>query len=391
MSKRLLNLLLTVAVMLAGLLAPSPCPAETAERGHAEALNIGKLRFGIKQQELMLEQSAQEERSLLDELQQMEEKIAVHKGKVDEFKEKIRQQEQVLAAKERELASLMESNEALRQHLLKRLKAFYIMGRTGFLNVTFSGKPLPDLLLTLDGFHSLITYDQALFKTYRESLTTLQRTRQSSELEKGVLENFLADADKENAALQQAAEEKQRMLQRVQTQKDLYEQALKEMRKAENRLASTLATTTRTNGQKGQGFQLTKGKLSPPVWGEVVSRFRDSSANDGDMTFANGISIATGERTEVYAVYEGTVLFADTMRGYGKMIIIDHEGQYFTVYARLDAIRVRQGDPITQGQIIGTTGSTDTLFGSGLYFEIRHDAVAEDPLLWLKPGSLAQP
>lgn len=385
-----MNLHGAVALFLVGLLLASVRLAASESNVQADAINVGKLRFGIRSQELLLDQNIQEEQTLLNELQRLDTQSIAHTKKIDELTKKIRTQEALIAAKEADLAAIMRKNEALRQHLLNRLKAFYMMGRTGFLNVTFAGKTLPDLLLTQDAFRALITYDHAVFKDYRDNVTALERAKQSNELEKSVLEHFLADADQEKAALQQVIEEKNGVLKRVQAQKSLYEQALKEMRRAESQLTSKLNTANESRGIKNQGFALARGQLSPPLYGEVTSRFQEA-APDADATFSNGISIRTAGQTDVFAVHAGTVLFAGSMRGYGKMVIIDHGQQYFTVSAHLDDITVREGDPIKQGQVIGATGATSNLFGGGLYFEIRHDAIAEDPLPWLKPGALALP
>jgi len=377
-------------LLLPLLLTPSSCPAEPTETVQMGAVNIGKLQFGIKNQERLLDQSTEAEHSLLDQLQQLDDKIAGHQKKINELKGKIHAQEQLIAAKDQELAKVTQKNEALRQHLVKRLKAFYVMGKTGFLNVTFSGKTLPDLVLTQEAFHSLITYDQGLFKAYRESVDAIERVRQANQLEKTVLENFLADADAESATLKQAAEEKNQLLKQVQTQKGLYAQALKEMRKAEDKLTASLTSTGGAQTTPERGFAQAKGKLPPPAWGEVTSRFHDPASND-DQALTNGVSIKTAEGADVFAVYGGTVLFAGSMRGYGKIVIIEHDRQYHTVSARLGEITVSEGDAVKQGQLIGAAGNSTALFGRGLYFEIRRGAAAEDPLRWLQPGSLALP
>ena len=355
------------------------------------AINIGKLRHEIALHEEKIEQSGQQELSLLDELEQLDEKIAKQQAMVNAFKTRIREQEQVISSKEKELTVITQKKEALQQHLIKRLQSFYLMGKTGFFNISFSSKTLPDLLLNNDAFHSLVTYDQSLFAAYRESITAIDRAKRSHELEKAVLENFLADADKERLTLQQTTEEKNSLLKRVQTQKGLYEQALKEMKKAEGTLTSTLTSSNRTQEQHVRAFSLNKGKLPPPVWGEVTSRFKQVSSATDDTTFTNGITINTPDRTEAYAIYDGEVIFAGTMQGYGKMVIIDHDQQYYSVTARFSELRVKEGDLVRQAQVIGLTGKNATLFGKGLYFEIRHGELAENPLDWLRPGTLTSP
>ena len=160
----------------------------------------------------------------------------------------------MIATKEKELATISRKNEALRQHLIKRLRSFYLLGRTGFLNIAFSNKTLPDLLLANDAYHSLVTYDQAVFAEYRKSVIDIDRAKRAHELEKTMQEHFLADADKENSLLQQVAEQKNAVLKRIQTEKSLYEQALREMKKAESNLLNTLTKPSQATEQKSRGF-----------------------------------------------------------------------------------------------------------------------------------------
>ena len=107
--------------------------------------------------------------------------------------------------------------------------------------------------------------------------------------------------------------------------------------------------------------------------------------------FAHGITIGVSGEQEVRAVYGGVVIYADYMPGYGKMVIIEHAQQYYTVTAKFAKIRVGEKTRVAQGDVLGTTDSFATLVGKGLYFEIRHGAIAEDPIEWLKPGSVSKP
>ena len=295
----------------------------------------------------------------------------------------------MIEGKARELKELEGKNEKRRQHLMKRMRAFYLMGKTGFFNVTFSSNTLPDLVLSNDSFQELVTFDKKVFTAYREGIAAIEGVKQARELEKSVLEKFREEADRENQSLRETAAEKNELLKRVQAEKGLYARALKEMKKAEGDLTATLNQFNKAG--KAPGFLRSKGQLPPPVQGRLVSRFNQASPDGEDTTFTNGITISTPNRTEVRAVYGGLVIFAGYMRGYGKMTIVDHDHQYYSVTARYDDLRVREGDKVSQGQVLGTTGEVASLFGKGLYFEIRQGTVAEDPLAWLQPGSFTDP
>ena len=384
-----MNLFLSLSLSLLSLLYPFESSTAAATDSQNQQINIGKLQEDIKSHEHMLMESDEREISLVDELEQLDAKITKQKEKIAGLSQQIAEQEKMIAAKQEEIDRITLQKTALQEHLQQRLRSFYLMGKTGFLNVTFSSKTLPELLLLNDAFQKLVTYDRSVFDAYRESVAVIDRTKRSHELEKAVLEGFLHDTDTENRALASAAAEKNNLLKKVKTQKGLYAMALKEMKKAEKDLTSTLTGFKKVQEQKVRGFLLSKGRLPPPVSGEIISPFRAAGAENTDSTFSHGLTIKTHEKAEVRAVYAGQVIFSGYMRGYGKMIIIDHDLQYYTVTARFDELLVNEGDQVQQGQIVGLTGDIATLFGKGLYFEIRHDAVPEDPTEWLQPGSFS--
>lgn len=374
--------------LLASLALPYPCAAGPNEDQQSSTITINKLREEISGHQEKIEQVGKEEHSLLDDLAALDSQLSALKAKIEILQSRLREQEQVIATKEKELATLSQKNEALRQHLIKRLQSFYVLGRTGTLNVIFSTATLPDLLLVNDAFHSLVSYDQKLFEEYRKNVADIDQAKRAHELEKAVQEHFLEDADKEKSALKQVAEEKNTVLKQIQLEKGLYERALKEMKKAESDLLGVLAKSNQAPQQKALGFAANKRKLPPPAYGKVTRRFHDANASGEDDPFANGLTIKTAERAEISAIYGGVVIFAGYMSGYGKMIIVEHDQDYFSVTARVDDLLVQEGDLVQQGQTIGFTGEADTPFGEGLYFEIRHGAQPENPLDWLQPGAL---
>ena len=180
----------------ASLLIPRLCSAEPEDKQQMNAISIGKLRQEISSHQEKIEQTGKEEHSLLDELATLDAQIGAQKAKIDALQTRLREQELVIEAKEKELAIISRKNEALHQHLIKRLQSFYLLGRTGTLNIVFSNKTLPDLLLANDAFHSLVTYDQSVFAEYRKSVIDIDRAKRAHELEKSVQEHFLADADR---------------------------------------------------------------------------------------------------------------------------------------------------------------------------------------------------
>ena len=127
-------------------------------------------------------------------------------------------------------------------------------------------------------------------------------------------------------------------------------------------------------------FAKLRGKLRMPVKGELVASF-GSKRNDGPSW--KGLFIKAGEGTDVRAAADGVVIFADWMRGFGNLLIIDHGSQYMTIYGNNQSLLKRPGDKVKLGEVVAAAGNSGGNEHSGLYFEMRHQGRAIDPLVWI--------
>ena len=129
----------------------------------------------------------------------------------------------------------------------------------------------------------------------------------------------------------------------------------------------------------GGGNGLRHG-LAAPVRGPVQGRFGVDRPDGGVW---RGVVLRAPEGTPVKVVAPGTVVYADWLRGFGNLIIVDHGQQYLTVYAYNQSLLKRVGDSVAAGDTIATVGATGGQVESGLYFEIRHRGAPVDPAQWL--------
>ncbi|WP_343730624.1 peptidoglycan DD-metalloendopeptidase family protein [Duganella sp.] len=128
-------------------------------------------------------------------------------------------------------------------------------------------------------------------------------------------------------------------------------------------------------------FASLKGQLRAPVAGKVAARF---GAKRGDGPSWKGVFIRTAEGADVHAVAGGRVVFADWLRGFGNLIIVDHGGQYMSIYGNNQSLLKRAGDIVKAGDPIASAGNSGGNEESGLYFELRHQGAAFDPAGWVK-------
>lgn len=393
--------LLLIWFLILPLAVPQNCQAEPNRQAEKERIqqgitkfriNIQKLQEGIEGQQLQIESSKEKEHSLLDELSQIDLRLFEQVKKLLTLEAQMDQQERLISAKKKELQKSQSAKEIVQNHLQMRIKAYYKMGKIGVANVAFSTESLPQMLKFRDSFASLIDYDKDLINVFRQSIAKSQQSKEALELEKSVLNDFILLAKEDQDAINAIKNEKETLLSQIETQKELHEQAVREMTRVANNLENALNSLKREDELFDQGFLLDKGKHPAPLQGEVIALFGQEHKNRlGINGKTTGVTIAVEGTQQVHAIFEGAVRYASYLYGYGNTIIIDHGYQYFSIISRLEKLLVKEGDKVEQGTPIALTGDTATLMEDGIYLEIRHGSNPLDPMLWLDNDGLILP
>ncbi len=127
-------------------------------------------------------------------------------------------------------------------------------------------------------------------------------------------------------------------------------------------------------------FARLQGSLRLPTRGTVTNRFGSARQEGGAW---KGLFIRANPGSEVKSIASGQVVFAEWMRGFGNLMIIDHGGSYLSVYGNNDALLKQVGDNIKGGDTVASVGNSGGNPESGLYFELRHQGRPLDPLKWV--------
>jgi septal ring factor EnvC (AmiA/AmiB activator) len=128
-------------------------------------------------------------------------------------------------------------------------------------------------------------------------------------------------------------------------------------------------------------FASLKGKLRLPVKGELMNHY-GGPREEGGVTW-RGLFIRAGVGELVRAVADGRVVYADWLRGFGNLLILDHGDGYMSLYGYNDGLLRRVGDPVRSGDPVAQVGASGGAAESGLYFELRLDGRPFDPLRWV--------
>lgn len=132
--------------------------------------------------------------------------------------------------------------------------------------------------------------------------------------------------------------------------------------------------------QSAAAFAALKGKLRLPAKGEVMGRF-GTPRSEG--TSWKGVFVRASAGQPIKAIATGRVIYADWLRGFGNILIVEHGGGYISIYSACESLLRKVGDPVKAGDTIGTTGNSGGMSDSGVYFEIRQNGKPLDPLTWV--------
>ncbi|MDH3514827.1 MAG: peptidoglycan DD-metalloendopeptidase family protein [Gammaproteobacteria bacterium] len=217
----------------------------------------------------------------------------------------------------------------------------------------------------------LVTLEQEIHSQRRK----LEEIRASQNEEKAAVENSRARRGKLLVSLNRDVRDQSRQIDRLRTDEKRLEQLMEELKTAlpDPPLLPPGANTP---------FVKLRGRLPLPTHGRILARF-GGSKNVGNFKW-RGLLIGGQEGQKVISVHRGRVVFADWLRGFGLLLILDHGDGYMTLYGHNQSLHKGVGDWIEAGETIASLGNTGDMTQPGLYFEIRHNGEPRDPLIWCK-------
>lgn len=238
-------------------------------------------------------------------------------------------------------------------------------------NLAFHARILKQQNIQIDALMSLLTKLDQTQQELAQNRTERERTLTALESEEQNLSRQQQERTRKVAALKQ-------MTQSLQVQKQQLEQDQARLQNLIDEL-DTLALTNETI--QIAPFADQKGKLSWPTEAKVSTRF--NSKRNTNMRW-QGMRFSNIADDPIRPIYHGRVIFADWLRGYGLLVIIDHGENYMSLYAHNNSISVEEGQWVDPGTVIALAGNTGGQEEPGLYFEIRHQGEPQNPAHWCR-------
>jgi len=288
------------------------------------------------------------------------------------------------------IAELNKSMQAARDYAGKRLNALFRMQMMGRLDMAAPPSSLFDFVITQNGLKKVVESDFSLLDQQARNMQELNALEQDLSSQHKLKSDLQEQLAYEINVRKREALKKEEILKDIRRRKHLAlaaKESLEASSRALNQTISAIAPQA-TYTQVKTSFARQKGQLPYPVNGEIISKFGTKRKGDYNaFTFQSGIDIKAERGTPVKNVFSGEVMFAQWLKGYGNLMIINHGNNYYTLYAHVEELHKKKGERVDTGEIIGTAGDTGSIKGPCLHFEVRHHGKPVDPLKWLKKGA----
>ena len=360
--------------------APAASPAAT-ERPSTTDERLRRVRERKQSIERDVARLRGQERSLLADVERLELEVRLRSEQLRETQLVLHRASEQMDATLRRVRELDASVAQARPQLAARARALYKMGELSYVRMLLSVEQPADMLRGYRFVSALARRDREKMAALRANLATLAATRDDLQRKTREAMSLRAELDRARRALEADRQRKSELLTSIVEKKETHAAYLQELEEAEGKLGQLLSGL----GAADIDVPITvfKGALPWPARGRVRIAFgRHKHPRFETYTLHNGIEIEAPVDTPVTAVHDGTVAFADQFLGYGLMVIIDHGGKNHTLYAHLAEARVRPGQHVSAGDVVGTVGASG-VDGPGLYFEIRSQGKPQDPQEWL--------
>jgi septal ring factor EnvC (AmiA/AmiB activator) len=339
------------------------------------------------------QQLKKEEVGTLAQLKILDQEVALQTELLSQLTTKQRRLAAQLEGIKAEHARTEEILDERKDRLAGTLRAMYVHGSANAAEVMLRTSNLRDALTRFKYLGMLARNNERLLLDIRQQEAYLARTGAQLTQNLAAVSETAGEAREEKQQLDMSREARQSTLKSVRQQLGTHQRMIDEMAASETQLQGLISALEKRRSEilgsdvpdfPAVGFRGLRGRMPWPVAGRVMTRFgKHIHPKHATVTFNSGIDIAAPEGEPVHAVAPGRVEYVSWLDGYGRTLILNHGGGFYTVYAHLSEALVAEKQEVAAGQVLARVGESGSIEGPKLHFEVRDRAEAQDPLIWL--------
>ncbi|MEX1228144.1 MAG: peptidoglycan DD-metalloendopeptidase family protein [Marinobacter sp.] len=298
-----------------------------------------------------------------------------------------RQQKEKLDELQIQASELLSTLDRQRESLKKQIRAAWMEGDAPAVKVLLNEIDPQTIARTMTYYEYLSSDAIQRLEDFNATLKKLNATQKSTRATQVELTQLQAQLAERQSQLTDRKQQRERTLTALKSDISSRESERASLEADRSRLEDLLreveeAIARIPSPNESKPFKALKAKLPWPARGKVNHRFGDSLAQ-GKLKY-NGILITTGKESDIAAVHYGRVVFANWLRGFGLMTIVDHGDGYMSLYGHSSSLLKSPGDWVDAGEAIAVAGRSGGTDEASVYFEIRYKGKPQNPQTWLK-------
>jgi septal ring factor EnvC (AmiA/AmiB activator) len=333
----------------------------------------------------LLQKTLSDDQSRQSDLQQ---DLRADEIKIGQMNQQMHAVNQQLAGAELELQKIRKVQQVSVAQLAKQqdslaqqIRIIYQLGRTPTLKAILNPQDINTTNRHIVYYHYLNQAHIALMADVKQTVDTLNKNMAVIAERESNLNNMLMQKQQQQQQLESARSKRQEIITALHDHTKNKQQELTSLTANQRALQTMLSSLQNESisSATNQSFKNLHGKLQWPLKGSISTTF---GSRDENNQRTSGVVINAPEGTPVHSIHGGKVIFANWLRGFGLLVIVNHGDGYMSLYGRNQALYASVGDTVQPGDVIASIGNTGGFTKTSLYFEIRHNGAPIDPHIW---------
>ncbi|WCE29894.1 murein hydrolase activator EnvC family protein [Vibrio sp. SCSIO 43137] len=348
--------------------------------GVASQDELKGVKSEISRQQSSVTKQQKELNSLQQSLKKQELSISSLSREIKQTQSKLNQANKNLSQFHKQKAQLEKRKEQQELTLSELIKTYYIIKQNSELNGLSIKEQTEEQARISKYFQHLTNARAKAIKELNNTAGQLEEKNRQLIQKQKQIKSLLAQQTSKRDQLASSQKQRKRTVNKIKSNISNDKNYLAELQRNETRLKSEIAKAAKRNTIPMDGLARQKGKLPWPVHGRILNNY--GSRQNGQVNW-KGMVIDVDYEQPVKAVYSGTVVFADYLRGYGLVVLLDHGKGDMTLYGFNQTLLKVEGDKVAAGETIALAGDTGGQPQASLYFEIRRNSKTQNPKSWL--------
>lgn len=347
-----------------------------------EQEDLVRLRQRIAVLQQNLEKTSESKSEIVDALRESERAISNSNRRLAELAQQQQSARRAMDKLQQQSTQLKHAIQGQQTQLTELLYRQYLEGQQEYLQLLLNNRNPNQAARDLQYYEYIARSQAALLAGLRRNLVQMDRLTRQAQKKSKEIDSLQNEESSQRQLLVRDRLSRQKTLRRISVQLRQQNREIGRLQRNENRLSQLVEKLPRIFDKSGNvPFEALKGKLLLPVRGRLSNRF-GVHRPDGTVLW-KGWFLRARDGQKVRAVADGRVVFADWLRGFGNLLIIDHGKGYMSLYGNNETLYKQVGDTLHRGDVIATVGNSGGNEDYGLYFELRYRGIPIDPASWI--------